>query len=78
MADIGIPRGWLVSPTKEIDEMWIQVQIQEKVSRIARWTQDIQDLEKGKILDLRANIKMAELEIMKLKTQLQESQGNKQ
>lgn len=70
MADIAIPKNWLVSPTKEIDEMWIKVQIQEKKSQIARYTQDIEDLTKGRILDLQARIKMCELEVSKLQSNL--------
>ena len=75
MADIGISRNWLVSPTREIDEMWCRVQIQEKVSMINRYKQDIEDLTKGRILDLQARIKMLELEIRKLESQLQESRN---
>lgn len=70
MADIGIPKNYLVSPTKEIDDMWVKVQIQEKRSQIVRWSQDIEDLQKGRILDLQARIKMAELEIQKLEGSL--------
>lgn len=70
MADIGIPKNWLVSPTKEIDEMWIKVQIQEKKSQMARYKQDIEDLQKGRILDLQARIKMCELECAKLENSL--------
>lgn len=66
MADIGTPKNWLVSPTKEIDDMWIDVQIQEKRSRIVRHQQDIEDLKKGKLTELAAIIKMLELEIKKL------------
>ena len=70
MADIGIQRNWLVSPTKEIDEMWIKVQIQEKKSQIVRYKQDIEDPQKGRILDLQARIKMCELEVAKLESSL--------
>jgi hypothetical protein len=70
MADIGIAKNWLVSPTKEIDDMWVKVQIQEKRSQIVRYTQDIEDLQKGRILDLQAKIKMCELEILKLENKL--------
>lgn len=70
MADIGIPKNWLVSPTEEIDNMWSEVAIQEKRSAIARYKQDIEDLQKGRILDLQARIKMAELEIKKLEADL--------
>jgi len=66
MADIGTPKNWLVSPTKEIDDMWIEVQIQEKRSRIARHKQDIEDLQKGKLKELGAIIMMLELEIKEL------------
>jgi len=75
MADIGIAKNWMVSPTKEIDEMWVQVQIQEKKSMINRYTQDIEDLEKGRMLDLKARIKMLELEIGKLQSDLLRSQS---
>jgi uncharacterized small protein (DUF1192 family) len=73
MADIGITKTWLVSPTKEIDEMWARVQIQEKISMVNRYKQDIEDLQKGRILDLTARIKMLELEIKKMEAQLLKS-----
>jgi len=73
MSDIEIPKNWLVSPTKEIDEMWIKVQIQQKVSAINRYKQDIEDLQKGRILDLTARIKMLELEVKKLESELMRS-----
>jgi hypothetical protein len=66
MADIGVPRNWLVSPTKEIEDMWIDVQIQEKKSRIVRHRQDIEDLQKGKLTELNAIIKMLEMEVKEL------------
>ena len=70
MADIGVNKQWLVSPTKEIEDMWITVQIQEKRSRIARHKQDIEDLHKGKLTELYALIKMLELEVKNLETKL--------
>lgn len=73
MSDIPIEKNWLVSPTKEIDEMWIKVQIQQKISAINRFKQDIEDLQKGRILDLTARIKMLELEIIKLESDLMRS-----
>jgi hypothetical protein len=76
MADIGIPKNYLVVPTKEIDEMWIQVQIQEKKSMIARKNQDIEDLKKGRILDLEAQIKLHELEIKSLEARLKQSKAS--
>ena len=75
MADLGIQKNYLVSPTKEIDEMWIKVEIQQKKSMINRKRQDIEDLEKGRILDLKAQIKLHELEITKLETNLLQSQA---
>lgn len=70
MADIGIPKNWLVSPTKEIEEMWVKVRIQEKKSLIARYRQDLDDLQNGRMLELQANIKMCELEIRNLENKL--------
>ena len=75
MADIGMQRQWLASPTAEIENMWRQVQIQEKKSMINRYTQDIEDLTKGRMLDLQAKIKMLELEIRTIETKLQNSQA---
>lgn len=63
MADIGINQQWLVSPNAEIEAMWLDVQIQEKKSRMSRHRQDIEDLEKGQILSLRAKIMMLDKEI---------------
>jgi len=67
MADIGAPQQWLVSPTKEIEDKWVEVQIQERVSRIARYKQDIEDLKKGRILELEAKILMLELELNEIR-----------
>lgn len=75
MSDIPIEKNWLVSPTKEIDEMWIRVQIQQKISAVNRYKQDIEDLQKGRILDLTARIKMLELEIKKLESELLRSES---
>lgn len=66
MADIGSPQNWLVSPNSEIDRKWQNVAIQEKKSRIARYKQDIEDLTKGKILDLECRIAMLEKEVKHL------------
>ena len=69
MSDLGVRQNWLVSPTKEIEDKWREVQIQERVSRISRYRQDIEDLKKGKILELEARILMLEMEIEKLKSE---------
>jgi hypothetical protein len=67
MADLGTPaKQWLVSPTKEVEDMWVEVKKQELRSRISRWRQDIEDMEKGRIVDLRARCMMAELELREL------------
>ena len=63
MGDIGERQNWLVSPTKEIEDKWVEVQIQERISRIARHKQDIEDLKKGRILELEAKIMLLELEL---------------
>ena len=70
MADIGVNKQWLVSPTKEIEDMWITVQIQEKKSRIVRHRQDIEDLQKGKLTEIGALIKMLEMEVKELEGKL--------
>lgn len=63
MPDLGIQGNWLVSPTKEIEDKWIEVQIQERISRINRYKQDIEDYQKGRIPEIQAKIMMLELEL---------------
>ena len=73
--DSGMKKQWLVSPTKEIDEMWIIIEIQNKTSTMNRLKQDIEDLQKGRLLELSAKIKMTELEIASLHLRLKRSQA---
>ena len=64
--DIPIEGNWLVSPSSEIERKWIEVQIQERKSRINRHKQDMEDLVKGKMVDLEARILMLEQELKEL------------
>ena len=66
MADLQTEGNWLVSPDTDIKRKWIEVQIQERKSRIARHHQDIEDLLKDKVLDLEARIMMLERELSEL------------
>jgi hypothetical protein len=45
---------------------WIDVAIQERVSRIVRYRQDIEDFHKGRIVELEAKIMMLEKEVAML------------
>lgn len=63
MADLRVQTNFLVSPTAEIEEMWVNVKIQEKKSTIAGIKQLIEDLKKGKIIDLEAKCMMHEKEL---------------
>lgn len=74
MADIGVQQTWLVSPDREIEKKWMQVQIQERKSRIARYKQDIEDLVKGRMVDLEAKILMLEKEMKKLEAEMASKQ----
>jgi len=67
MADIPVPQNWLVSPDTNIENKWREIQIQERVSRIARHKQDIEDLLKGRVPELEIKITMLEKEIVHLK-----------
>jgi len=67
MADLPVPQNWLVSPDAAIEEKWREIQIQERLSRIVRHKQDIEDLTKGKIKELEIKISMLEKEIQHLK-----------
>ena len=67
MADIGQGKEqFLVDPTKEIKEMWNQVKKAEIVDRIARAKADIAQFQNARVIDLKAKIKMLELELAKL------------
>jgi hypothetical protein len=74
MADIGGGQNWLVSPTREVDIKWIDVQIQERISRIVRHRQDIEDLVKGQIVSLEAKIIMLDKEVKELEVRKQRLQ----
>ena len=63
MADLQTEGNWLVDPTDEIKRKWIEVQIQERKSRINRHKQDMEDLKMGKLVDLEARILILELEL---------------
>ena len=70
MADVGVNKQWLVSPTQEIEDMWIKVAIQEKKSRIVKHRQDLEDLMQGEVVKIQALIKMLELEQKELESKL--------
>lgn len=61
MADLPVARYWEVEATAEVEQLWLDVKIQELRSRIKRTEQDIEDLQKGKMAELTANLKMLQL-----------------
>jgi hypothetical protein len=73
MADIGTKQTWLVTEDWDVERKWIEVQIQERKSRIARYKLDMEDLKKGKIVELEGRIMMLEKELAFLENKL--SQG---
>ena len=66
MSDTPVKQNWLVSPTAKIEQMWADIQIQERVSRITKMKQDIEDLLKIQKVKLEAQILMLEMEVEKL------------
>lgn len=72
MADLRSGKNWLVDPNKEVEVKWVDVEIQAKKSQIARLEQDIEDLKKGKLLELEACVIMRKKEL----TMLQEKKHN--
>lgn len=68
MGDIG--RNWLVDPNIEVQTKWVEVEIQSKKSQIVRLNQDIEDLKKGKLLELEAVVIMREKELISLQEKL--------
>ena len=75
MADNAVKKQWLVDPTKEIEDGWTEVQIQEKISQINRTRQDIEDLTKGRIKGLQMTVLMLEKEKKKLEADLLRSRS---
>lgn len=69
MADLNAANQWLVDPTVEVKKKWHEAAIQEKYSRIVRYKQDIEDLMKGKIVELEAKIIMLDMEIKELEAE---------
>ena len=69
MADLQVEGNWLVDPTADIKRKWVEVQIQERKSRIARHKQDIEDLKMSKMVELEARILMLDLELKDLESQ---------
>ena len=71
MGDLNNQR-WLVDPNKEVEKKWVECQIQERKSKIAKLNQDIEDLLKGRVVELEAQIMMNEMELKSL----EEKYGN--
>lgn len=63
MGDLKVMQQYAITPPPEVEQMWINVKIQEKKSTIAGIKQLIEDLKKGKILDLEARVIMNEKEL---------------
>lgn len=64
MADLPAHRGFDgIDMPEDVQKQYMEVKIQEIRSRIARITQDIEDLERGKITELKANRSMLELSL---------------
>jgi len=70
MADLGTKQNWLVSPDWEVEKRWLQVQINERVSRINKTKQDIMDLKNVQLIKLEAQVIMMEQEIKRLEEKL--------
>jgi fatty acid-binding protein DegV len=69
MADTGT-NNFLVAPNHDVKVLRLQVLIQEKKSRIKRLNQDIEDLTEMAIKSKQAEVKMLELELDKLTSDL--------
>lgn len=63
-------RNWLVSTDYEVEKKHLEVQIQERKSRISRLEQEIEDLRKGIIVGKEADILMLRKELSLLEANL--------
>jgi hypothetical protein len=75
MADLPVNQQWLVSPSQEVEKKWIQVQINERKSRINKVRQDIEDLKQVQLIKLEAQVMVMEQEIKELEVDLKNKQG---
>ena len=73
MPDLGDHQ--IVKPSNEVERRWLMVNIQERKSRIARFTQDIEDFMKGKIVALEGQILLAKQEQQKFEIDLKKLDG---
>ena len=72
MGDMALTRrSWMVNKDFVVTKKEIQVQIQERVSRIARLKQEIEDMMKGIIVGKEADIIMFEKEMAVLNERLE-------
>lgn len=63
MGDLRSGSNWMVNPNQEVEIKWVDVEIQAKKSQIVRLEQDIEDLRKGKLLELEACVIMRKKEL---------------
>ena len=71
MADLSLTRKtWMVNPDYEVEKKHLQVQVQERVSRISRLKQEIEDFIKGVIVGKEADVLMLEKELALLQERL--------
>ena len=75
MADLGVNQQWLVSPSAEVEKKWVQVQINERKSRINKIKQDIEDLKQVQLIKLEAQVMVMAQEILELETTLKNKGG---
>jgi len=70
MADLPIVQhqNWDVVVPEDVKRLWLDMQVQEFKSRINRTKQDIDDMVNGKVLGLKANLKMLELSLQELES----------
>ena len=82
MGDLGGQQNWLVSPNKDVELKWKRVRVQEKKSQLAGYkrnmsqlVQQVEDIQKGQMLDLEGRIIMVEREIEFLDSQIINTEG---
>ena len=66
MADLPVNQNWEVEVPNEVELKWMEVRIQEYRSRLAKTKQMIEDLIKGQVVKLEADVKMLELSLIEM------------
>jgi len=66
MADLPVPKNYAVEPNVEVRKLWVDQQIAEKEMRIKRLEADAEEIVRGQVARIKADMLMLKREVGKL------------